>query len=493
MLGPRDIALLAAVGRGRVSVHPQPRVVIISTGSELVEPGMPLTPGLVADSNGVTIAAAVQEAGAIAYRVGPLPDDAAALLATLEDQLVRADLVVTTGGVSAGAYDTVKAVLSRLGTVEFTTVAMQPGMPQGHGVMGPEETPIFTLPGNPVSAYVSFEVFVRPVIRRMLGHERIYRPVVRAVLAEPLVSPRGQAAVRARPPRGRGRALRRAPGRRPGVAHARGAGQGQRPRRHPRGRHRGQGRDRGGRAPTRRGLIAMSDKGFTHLDSSGAARMVDVSAKEVSVRTATATGRVLVSAEVVGLLRGGGVPKGDAIAVARIAGIQAAKRTPDLVPLCHPIAIHGVTVDLEVLDDAVAITAVVRTADRTGVEMEALTCVAVAGLALIDMVKAVDPARHDHRRARRGEDRRQDRSVATGRERLMRALVVAISTRAAAGVYADRTGPVIVEALAGLGFDVDGPTVVPDGPRSRASCRPRSTTTTTSSSPPGAPGCRPTT
>jgi len=135
----------------------------------------------------------------------------------------------------------------------------------------------------------------------------------------------------------------------------------------------------------------MSDKGFTHLDSSGAARMVDVSAKEVSVRTATATGRVLVSAEVVGLLRGGGVPKGDAIAVARIAGIQAAKRTPDLVPLCHPIAIHGVTVDLEVLDDAVAITAVVRTADRTGVEMEALTCVAVAGLALIDMVKAVDP------------------------------------------------------------------------------------------------------
>ena len=136
----------------------------------------------------------------------------------------------------------------------------------------------------------------------------------------------------------------------------------------------------------------MSDTGFTHLDPSGAARMVDVSAKDVSVRTATATGRVLVSPEVVALLRGGGVPKGDAIAVARIAGIQAAKRTPDLVPLCHPIAIHGVTVDLEVRDDAVAIAATVRTADRTGVEMEALTCVAVAGLALIDMVKAVDPA-----------------------------------------------------------------------------------------------------
>ena len=133
-------------------------------------------------------------------------------------------------------------------------------------------------------------------------------------------------------------------------------------------------------------------EGFTHLDASGAARMVDVTGKDVSVRSATATGRVLVSREVVAALRGDGVPKGDAIAVARIAGIQAAKRTPDLVPLCHPIAIHGVTVDLAVLDDHVAISATVRTADRTGVEMEALTCVAVAGLAMIDMVKALDPA-----------------------------------------------------------------------------------------------------
>ena len=136
----------------------------------------------------------------------------------------------------------------------------------------------------------------------------------------------------------------------------------------------------------------MSDAQFTHIDDSGAARMVDVSGKEVTARTATATGRVLVSAEVIGLLRGAGVPKGDALAVARIAGIAAAKRTPDLIPLCHPIAIHGVTVDLDVHDDHVAIAATVRTADRTGIEMEALTCVAVAGLALIDMVKAVDPA-----------------------------------------------------------------------------------------------------
>src|SRR4051812_20036996 len=119
--------------------------------------------------------------------------------------------------------------------------------------------------------------------------------------------------------------------------------------------------------------------------------MVDVSAKDITARAATATGRVVVSAEVVTLLRGGGVPKGDALAVARIAGIMAAKRTPDLVPLCHPIAIHGVTVDLDVADDAVTIRATVRTADRTGVEMEAMTCVVVAGLALVDMVKAVDP------------------------------------------------------------------------------------------------------
>jgi cyclic pyranopterin phosphate synthase len=136
----------------------------------------------------------------------------------------------------------------------------------------------------------------------------------------------------------------------------------------------------------------MTGPRLTHVDETGAARMVDVSDKDVTVREATASGRVLVSSEVVALLRGGGVPKGDALGVARIAGIQAAKRTPDLVPLCHPVAIHGVQVDLRVDDDAVAIEATVRTADRTGVEMEALTCVAVAALALVDMVKAVDRA-----------------------------------------------------------------------------------------------------
>jgi len=134
------------------------------------------------------------------------------------------------------------------------------------------------------------------------------------------------------------------------------------------------------------------DPKLTHVDDTGAARMVDVGDKDVTARVAVATGRVLVSPEVVRLLRGDGVPKGDALGVARVAGIMAAKRTPDLVPLCHPLAISGVTVDLEVHDDAVAITATVRTTDRTGVEMEALTAVSVAALTVVDMVKAVDKA-----------------------------------------------------------------------------------------------------
>ncbi|MEW2453632.1 cyclic pyranopterin monophosphate synthase MoaC [Streptomyces albus] len=129
---------------------------------------------------------------------------------------------------------------------------------------------------------------------------------------------------------------------------------------------------------------------LTHVDDSGAARMVDVSEKDVTARTARATGRVLVSPQVVALLRGDGVPKGDALATARIAGIMGAKKAPELIPLCHPLAVSGVKVDLAVADDAVEIAAQVKTTDRTGVEMEALTAVTVAALTVIDMVKAVD-------------------------------------------------------------------------------------------------------
>jgi cyclic pyranopterin phosphate synthase len=133
------------------------------------------------------------------------------------------------------------------------------------------------------------------------------------------------------------------------------------------------------------------DPTFSHLDEAGAARMVDVAGKDVTVRMAVATGRVDLSPECVALLRGAGVPKGDALAVARVAGIMGAKRTPDLIPLCHPISLSGVTVDLVVDDGGVAVTVTARTADRTGVEMEALTAVSVACLALVDMTKAVDP------------------------------------------------------------------------------------------------------
>ncbi|HEU5471674.1 MAG TPA: cyclic pyranopterin monophosphate synthase MoaC [Actinophytocola sp.] len=131
---------------------------------------------------------------------------------------------------------------------------------------------------------------------------------------------------------------------------------------------------------------------LSHLDAAGAARMVDVSGKEATARTAVAGGTVRTTAEVLELLRRDGLPKGDALATARIAGIMAAKRTPDLIPLCHPIALSAVTVDFALGADSVEITAVARTTDRTGVEMEALTAVAVAGLALHDMIKAVDPA-----------------------------------------------------------------------------------------------------
>ena len=191
-LGPPQLGLLAAVGRDRVVCRPKPRVVVMATGSELVEPGLPLRSGQISESNSFALTTAAREAGAIAFRVGIVPDDPRQLMDTVEDQLIRADLLVTTGGVSAGAYDVVKEVLSRLGTVSFDKVAMQPGMPQGFGVVGPDRTPIFTLPGNPVSAYVSFEVFVRPVIRRMLGVEPLMRPTVRAVCTDQLYSPDGK-------------------------------------------------------------------------------------------------------------------------------------------------------------------------------------------------------------------------------------------------------------------------------------------------------------
>ncbi|MFE0459963.1 gephyrin-like molybdotransferase Glp [Kitasatospora sp. NPDC058965] len=191
-LGPTQLGLLAAIGRGGVRVRPRPRVVVLSTGSELVPPGEPVGPGQIWDSNSYTLTAAAQAAGAIAYRVGGVPDDAAVLRRVLEDQLGRADLIVTSGGVSVGAYDVVKEVFAEYGGVDFRKLRMQPGKPQGFGRIGEPGVPLLALPGNPVSAYISFELFVRPVIRTMLGAPDVHRPVVRAVCTADLSSPPGR-------------------------------------------------------------------------------------------------------------------------------------------------------------------------------------------------------------------------------------------------------------------------------------------------------------
>ncbi|GAA2306335.1 molybdopterin molybdotransferase MoeA [Streptomyces kunmingensis] len=208
VLGPPQIALLAAIGRGTVRVRPRPRVVVVSTGSELVQPGESLSHGQIFDSNSFALTAAARDAGAIAYRVGAVSDDAETLRSTIEDQLIRADLVVTTGGVSVGAYDVVKEALSSVGDpdeedgigagsgVEFRKLAMQPGKPQGFGSVGPDHTPLLALPGNPVSSYVSFELFVRPAIRALMGlpADTLRRPTTRAVLTadKALTSPDGR-------------------------------------------------------------------------------------------------------------------------------------------------------------------------------------------------------------------------------------------------------------------------------------------------------------
>jgi molybdopterin molybdotransferase len=201
VLGPPQIGLLAAIGRGTVRVRPRPRVVVMSTGSELVQPGEELTEGRIYDSNSFALAAAARDAGAISYRVGAVTDDAETLRATIEDQLVRADLLVTTGGVSVGAYDVVKEALSSVGDedepgsgIDFRRLAMQPGKPQGFGSIGPDHTPLLALPGNPVSSYVSFELFVRPAIRTLMGLPDVHRPTARAVLKadKALGSPAGK-------------------------------------------------------------------------------------------------------------------------------------------------------------------------------------------------------------------------------------------------------------------------------------------------------------
>ena len=194
VLGPRHIALIAAVGLAKVTARPRPRIAILSTGNELRPPGQPLQGAEIYDSNSHMLAAAARAAGASAYRVGAVTDDPDGFLETLQDQFSRADLIVTTGGVSQGDFDVVKAALSRTGEVWFGDVAMQPGKPQGFGLVrsGSDSTPVFTLPGNPVSAYLSFQLFVLPALRTLQGRTRTSIPQRSARCTRGFGSPAGK-------------------------------------------------------------------------------------------------------------------------------------------------------------------------------------------------------------------------------------------------------------------------------------------------------------
>lgn len=194
VLDARRIALLAATGHGEVQVRPRPRVAVVSTGAELVPPGTSLMPGQIHESNSYMIEAAITACGGLPLRQPTVDDDPGAVLEVIGRLAEEVDAIVTTGGVSMGAYDVVKEALRDHG-VDFVQVAMQPGKPQGFGIVGPRQVPLFALPGNPVSSYVSFEVFVRPALRLLMGLEPALRPVLRARLLQALSSPAGRTQV----------------------------------------------------------------------------------------------------------------------------------------------------------------------------------------------------------------------------------------------------------------------------------------------------------
>lgn len=185
-IAARHVALLSAAGLGRVLVYPMPRVVVLTVGKDLADPGT--SEELAPDINGVALTSAATAAGAMTFRVGPFTGDEMQLRSTLEDQLVRADLILTACGMSAEDYELLTTVLSSMGRVELVRVSMQPGGAQGFGTIGPDNTPVFVLPANPVGALLSFDVFVRPLIRRMMGHQSLHHKVVEAILDESIRS-----------------------------------------------------------------------------------------------------------------------------------------------------------------------------------------------------------------------------------------------------------------------------------------------------------------
>ena len=195
VLGSQEIAVLAAIGVGKVPAYPRPRVAVITTGTELYDTSRVRTTGAGAskpDINGVSMACAIVEAGALSYRVGPIDDDPVLLRKILDDQLGRADMVVTTGGIGSEPDDVVRPVLATMGTVDFAWVALDPGRVQGMGSLGSSNVPLLALPGDPTEAFVSFELFVRPVVRRLMGHSEVFGAREQLALTESVTGTRGE-------------------------------------------------------------------------------------------------------------------------------------------------------------------------------------------------------------------------------------------------------------------------------------------------------------
>ena len=477
LLSAAAISSLASVGLGTVRAVPRPRVAVVSTGAELVDPGRALPAGAIPDSNSLLLAGLVAEHGASLASVSRSGDTAASLAAALIGAARDADLIVTSGGVSAGAFDPLTMLASEGGggdagavRLHVAKVAMQPGKPQGYGTVRIEDggasdrrVPVITLPGNPVSVLVSFTTIVAPALALLAGHstgpgtghDGVGRPGTGPTDRNVTTGTAAAAGGRGGGQPGRARAAvswRTPAGRRQHVpvrfvdapagvderAGARTAPWVEPTHRLGSGSHLvaslptaealavvdadapavdvgdevglialtaptmpGGGRPSLGppASPARIAAPAPADPPtdpprirLPHVDDTGAALMVDVTAKTPTVRTASATAFVSCSSDIVAALREGTIPKGDVLAVARVAGIAAAKRVPELLPLAHVIGVHGCRVDLTVEEAGVRISTNVRSADRTGVEMEALTAATVAALTVIDMVKGVDRA-----------------------------------------------------------------------------------------------------